>query len=505
MERNIIIKNMPQADELWAGIGGHFDSLGQIINEFIDNSVSNFIANNTEMKNINISLYEISRKEDIKVIIEDSGTGIKKLDESFTLGSCKAAETPLNEHGFGMKHALASANPKNDAWKIYTRTQDDLNQGIFKLIQAPYQIKNYTVKICNDNWPGQMNSTGTIIEFDCKYEMYKTITRGVKGGMSNFTSIADVLCEELGVTYANVISEKGISIAIHIFAYNSKEQHYHVGAVTPNWEEYIKPGSGSEEVDLGNGKILIDYKFGKINEKPERKAFDNTTTRKYYKKNMYSSGVEIRINGRVLCHSIFKEIWNKEKHNSYNNLLIIVNLISNDLKKLPKTRTSKNGLREGDRLLDKLYEWIRSNMKDPVKDSSCAKQEIELFEIFSDNYQRYNEDKNLVISLEQYVFTHTENPKDRVRLDCYCKTSDGVTIYEGKKDTTTSKDVYQLRMYWDGLVFDGVNPKKAVLIASEHTESVKTLISVVNTMKDANGNNYNLNLETWFERGINVK
>ena len=42
----VLLSNYPSSEELWSGIGGHFDSLGQIINEFIDNSVSNFEGNN---------------------------------------------------------------------------------------------------------------------------------------------------------------------------------------------------------------------------------------------------------------------------------------------------------------------------------------------------------------------------------------------------------------------------------------------------------------------------
>ena len=34
METTLVINNVPNADDLWAGIGGHFDNLGQIINEF---------------------------------------------------------------------------------------------------------------------------------------------------------------------------------------------------------------------------------------------------------------------------------------------------------------------------------------------------------------------------------------------------------------------------------------------------------------------------------------
>ena len=172
METNLMIKNEPNADELWAGIGGHFDSLGQIINEFIDNCISNFVGNGTMTRNIVISLNELTNNGDVQVIIEDSGTGIKHLDEALTLGSCAAAESPLNEHGFGMKHALASANPENNSWVIYTRTQSDIDEGKFKKIEAPYKIDNFTAKICTvEIWPGKLNGTGTIIKFVCKKEM----------------------------------------------------------------------------------------------------------------------------------------------------------------------------------------------------------------------------------------------------------------------------------------------------------------------------------------------
>lgn len=506
MEKHMAINNKPQADELWAGIGGHFDSLGQIINEFVDNCISNFTGNSTMTRNIIIGLVELSANGDVKVTIEDSGTGIKKLDEAFTLGSCAAAESPLNEHGFGLKHALASANPSNDSWIIYTRTQEDLLAGQFKKIKAAYQIENYTATICSEEkWPGKLNGTGTIIQFICKKEMYRTIARGIKGGMTNFLNIADVLCEDIGFVYSGVIKENKASITLDITDAQGIHTNRAVGAIEPDWEDYIKPGSGAEEVDLGNGKVTVEYQFGKINEKQERQIFDNTTTRKYYKKNMSSSGVEIRINGRVLCYNLFKEIWGIEKHNSYNYLLVVVNLKTNDRDKLPKTRTSKNGLREGDEKLDRLYEWIRSNMPVLEKDVTLSDHETDLFEELCKRMNQYNPDPNKVINIEQYAFVSTGNVKDKVRIDLYCKTSYGVTIYEGKKDVTTSKDVYQLRMYWDGLVYDGIVPTKGILVASNHPESVKSLVSIVNTMCDANGNNYNFETRTWEQEGIIIQ
>lgn len=501
----ISINNFPDSNEIWSGIAGHFDSLGQIINEFIDNSVSNFEANNPRLKHIFITLTELANNGDVSIRIEDSGTGIKDLDHAFTLGSKKAAESPLNEHGFGLKHALASANPQNDSWSVCTRTFEDSSKNQFKKIAAPYIIGGYTCSIINDeNWPGQFN-TGTLVDFTCSRAMFTTIVRGIQGGMRSFKRVADVLHEELGFTYSGIIKENRASISLVLIDATGATNNYTIGSVEPSWERYLNPSSGSEEVDLGNGKVCIEYEFGQIVNKTERKDFDNSTTKKYYKQNMSSSGVEIRINGRMLCNNLFKEVWGREKHNSYNNFLVRLNLKSKDRKALPQTRTSKNGLREGDERLDALYAWIRSCMPEPVKELSLATHETDLFETVKENMLKYNPDKNKVIETELHVFTKTGNSKDRVRIDLYCKSTDGITIYEGKRDSTTSKDVYQLRMYWDGLVYDGIKPDKGYLVAQSHPDSVASLLHIVNTMKDCNGNHYNFELKQWGELGITLK
>ena len=112
MNNKIKINNQPEADELWNGIGGHFDSLGQIINEFLDNSISNLVGNNVEIRNIRLTLQELEAGR-VNVIIEDTGTGVLDLDRAFRLGCTSSGDSPLNEHGFGLKHAMASANPSN--------------------------------------------------------------------------------------------------------------------------------------------------------------------------------------------------------------------------------------------------------------------------------------------------------------------------------------------------------------------------------------------------------
>lgn len=501
------IKTTPSATEVWSGIGGHFDSLGQIINEFVDNSISNFDGNEAllEEKTIVISLRE-NANATVKIQIEDTGTGIKDLDAAFTLGCRKASESPLNEHGFGLKHALASANPNNDDWSICTRTAEDVKAGKYTKISSPYLFDGFQadiIHISEKPWEGRCNSSGTLVSFVCSNEMFRTLARGIKGGLKDFRSIAALLYEDLGFVYADIIKNARATINLRITPLSGVSEFKPVGALEPDWVDTIPPGIGTEMVDLGKGTVEIAYHFGNISPKPQSNYdFDNTKAKKYYLASMSTSGVEIRINGRMICYNVFKEIWNKEKHNSFNSFLVIVNLKSKNPEVLPKTRTSKNGLREGDPQLEKLYQWILGKVNNPPAKSHFATHETDLFAELCDNLNKFNSDPNAVIDCEHSAFTTTGNGADKARIDLYKNTMGELTIYEGKKDITSIKDVYQLRMYWDGLVYDGLAPNKGVLVSVRHPQSVKDMVQVVNSMKDTAGNNYAFECKTWHDLHI---
>ena len=504
------INTTPDVKDVWSGIGGHFDNLGQIINEFVDNSVSNFEGHNPLNKQILISLIE-QANEKVEVQIEDTGTGISNLESAFTLGHREdIPDSPLNEHGFGLKHALATANPNNDAWSVCTRSEDDFAKGCYKRISAPYALGELEVDIIDVKetpWPGQYNGSGTLINFVCARNLYNTLVKGIKGGLKDFRSIASVLCEDLGFVYSGIINRAGAIITIDIRDIKGLHEHHNVGAVMPNWDQYFTPGCNTTTRDLGNGLVTIDYAFGIINKSPSSNDydFDNTKPKKYYQCTMSTSGIEIRINGRLLCYNLFKEVWGIEKHNYYNPLIIRIDLQSKYKDALPKTRTSKNGFREGDDLLADLYTWIRTMCSEPPKSTSFTVHETERFKILCENLNKYNKDTDHLIVTEKHAFTKTGNDADKTRIDLYQFINNKLTIYEGKVGKTTIKDVYQLRMYWDGLVFDGIIPNKGIIVADEHPDSVKDMVSVVNTLIDSNGNHYNFTCELWTEHLDDLK
>lgn len=491
------INNMPNANELWKGIGGYFDTLGEILCEFIDNSISNFRGNPSIVNNsILIKFKEIGEK--IHITVADSGTGIKDLNAAFTLGSHAGAETLLNEHGFGFKHALASANPDNNEWLIKTCTVDDSSKGQYKEVKAPYILTGFSAEIVQGAFDSGLGNTGTIIEFTCSRDMFMTIRRGLSGNFQKMSSVLDILKEDLGFTYSGILSDAGLRIILAIEDNTGNQTYNHVvGQVTPSWEGFYKPKQGSEIYDLGNGSVKIEYVFGKIGIHPD--------TKKYYKKNMASSGVEIRINGRILAYNQIKSIWGKEPHPSFNQFLAVINLVSDDADRLPKTKTSKNGLREGDSHLNKLFDWIQTRCPIIPKNAEPLPEDLDEKELF----QKLCEQKSIHLSAlgigtptvmtELYAYN---NLQEKIRIDLYVGVGASITLYEGKKDKTTIKDLYQLMMYWDGCVYDGKKPTKGILISAEHPDSVKDIISVLNSMYDANGDNYCFELKTWKEEGI---
>src|SRR6478752_972196 len=93
MSEKILLRNTPHTNEVWKGIGGHFDFLSQIIHEFVDNGISNFIGNQSLTRNIIISFKEFGGN--YEVTIEDQGTGIKNLDVAFCLGNTDSGDSPL--------------------------------------------------------------------------------------------------------------------------------------------------------------------------------------------------------------------------------------------------------------------------------------------------------------------------------------------------------------------------------------------------------------------------
>lgn len=476
------IRTQPRAADVWRGIGGHFDSLTQVIAEFIDNSLANFQSNAQPQRNVAVKLEQDG--EAVTVTIEDTGTGINDIESAMRIGDNTNQHSPLNEHGFGMKHALAAANPDNDDWEVITRTQTQLEDGKYTRISSAYDFEMED-EVRENAWPGMFNTTGTIIRFCCHNDFFNTLSRGIRGA-PGFDASIPYLIEDLGFIYAGAIDDGHINITVT----GGLKKHAAVAVVKPEWEGFYNPRQGTHRIDLGGGTVELRYSFG------EMKKSDY---KRYYRRSMTSSGLEVRLNGRVMENNLFKEIWDLEPHNSYNHFLAIVDIRSANREALPKTRTSKNGIRSGDSKMAALVRWIRQVHPEPEKKMSGAISERELVEDLAAMKSRHLTHATKRIEPDFAVYSHIEAT---VMADLYVFDGHDVSLYEAKKDNADAQDFYQLLMYWDGAVSDGLRPARAILLASTFSPAVDILIGDFNQRVDAEGLPYHFEKRTWKDEGV---
>lgn len=491
--KTFAISNMPRGGALWESIAGNFSHCAQIVNEFVDDALSNYAAHAADTRlSREVRMTVRDEGDTVYVTVEDGGTGIADLSNALTLAGMGAQETILNEHGFGLKHALASANPENNDWSIVTCTEEDAKTNRSRKVSAPYMLsKDGFSGEYLEGWDGTLGATGTIIRFGCSRRMFETLQDGRHQQAVKFVDLVMMLAEELGFTYGPLLRDN--RLRIRLLAENSRGEQLKDVVVTPlnpEWDEEEPPVElEPASYDLGGGEVKITCKYGQI--------IPSEENNRYYRGNMASSGVELRVNGRAVTFGLFKSIWKCEKHPSQNLFLAQINLETNCAGAVPPTRTAKNGFREGDARLESLYRWIRCAVPKPDRQTAAAVERALFTQLAGEKERTLRSPCR--VSTEEFAY---QSLGEKVRMDLFTNENGLACIYEGKKDATQPRDIYQLRMYWDGCVVDGICPREAILIASRHPDSVRKLVDITNRMCGPDGKPYNFLLETWRDEGI---
>ena len=482
-ETHFAIHNNPKGQELWRSISGNFQRFPEIINEFVDDALSNFRATRPDQRRVEIRLRPWEEFVDVSVV--DTGTGIRDIHAALTLGSRSGGETALNEHGMGLKHALASAC-EDGSWSIQTRTPEDDAQDRHLVVQGPYRLGDDPMT--GRYLPGRgilMGSTGTAVSFTCTRDFFATLRPAGDRTDKPFEALVDILLEELGHTYAPILDDGEMEVAVVV-----GDQVYLVEPVFPYWELNSIHDILPTDLDLGGGPVSGRCCWGLIH--PDK---DNHL---YYRGNMESSGVEIRCNGRLMERGLDKRIWSKQLHNNRNHFLAVVELTAAQPGALPPTRPTKTGFRDGDPRLERLFAWLRANVSPASPQESVEKRLTRALE-----KRKQDEPDVMRTALEENTYCSLNL---RVKMDLFVSRGDQTEVYESKKGPSKALDLYQLRMYWDGCAVDGRPLSRGILVARNHPREVQNLVSALNdSYRDPTGQPYRLSLLTWEEVGIDPK
>ena len=233
----------------------------------------------------------------------------------------------------------------------------------------------------------------------------------------------------------------------------------------------------------------LRYRYGRI--------IGNEDNMLYYMGNLETSGAEIRVNGRLLCSGLQREIWGRRGHPDYNHFLVQVDLHSENAAALPETETTKTGFQTGTRMFRTLKRWLKRSVILPK--NTHKQRERELVNLLEEKMKARSEVLN---TEQQKIVLRSEGLQ--LKPDLFVNTADGAEVYEAKLNKSNYQNLNQLRLYWDGCAVDGIALKEGVLIAAKHDNKVSRLMEDMNRWTDPTGRRYHFRLVTWEEQGIDA-
>ncbi len=496
------IKMKAWEKEYWLGLSRQELSFHQAMCELIDNCISASRDKNSGNKkpfNIEISIEKIDSK--IKVIVIDQGIGISESDLEeiiFNPGGSSEDKGILNEHGFGLKNSLCvmTEGIKYD-WKVITRNEEALENNRILKVVGPFN-NNMELEAADEyelNSDNELNikNTGTRIEVTTSFDFFSTIYK--RGRI--FSTLVTRFIEHIGVIYKVYLDDEYSKMKIRW-----KDS----SDLTSDWEEhFVKPikihydADGATKYDLiipgDSGEVEIKYVAGKLDKEKtcENKSEIPYPLKIYYQGNQSTQGIDLIVRGRLLKSGVLTKIWGTERHNNMNSF--VGELIIND--KRFRTVNNKLGLDPNNQYTVNLLKELKSDDKYRIEritnnqiESSIKKKFAKFLHVMY---------KDGLVSPEHSIWSGSG-----VKIDMYTRDKDNeITIYEFKTTVARPIDVYQLLMYWDGVVKDEQrSPNKALLVAAEISDKIHLMIQDINERTDALENSYMLDTSTIEEMGI---
>ena len=432
----------------------------QCVGELVDNAIA--ATNEGDLFDITIVLNpDLESEEYVELYIGDRGRGMSLdvLKRALQLGESATKDNRLNEHGFGLKNALATLSDGNGPWELWTRVKGK-NESPLKVC-GPFK---YEMVIENEPFPNYdyfEQELSTLIKVRVKKKFLNT-SRGRGGVIKDLEKLRLLLIEHLGVMYRGYLGYTNdfCGASGKISVYRGKDEKRVPYIPIPFKREYTEYFN----LKLDGNMYSFKYVYGKLDDVSRDKLLYGSKVKYYYQGNTSTQGIDIRLGKRVIATRLLDVIWKVngkplERHNSYNDF--VGELIIPDLPRgVLTTVNNKTDFNLADEnwqiIFEKLNEFKpQSNSHDEGENQLKER----LFERLQSSITRCNPE---TISMDKKVWELT------VRIGIYRVTANQkVIIYDLKTGSGKPEHLYQLKMKWDGLVVQGECPDEAVLVVDK--------------------------------------
>lgn len=471
---------VPDINDLWIQWSkSRIENPFHAFEEFIDNSISNLIHDTSNKQPcIEIIINKCNTTNTLEFTIIDNGTGITNIEQAFKYSSVnKNKSHTLNEHGVGMKNALAWCDPTNSNWSIRTKTST-INE--YVLIEAPYtfpQIKSVKTK----KWLARYK-TGTIINIKkISYDKIKRVYSHNYGGW-NIKKFGKYLIEELSVVYDGVLERFP---QLYMTVLLQEDGKYAEKIKRPNMKNFIhKPHHIyplREKLDgINEVEIYIDKYIANTS---------NEFMRYYTGKGTKDNGIEYRSNGRMIENNMFSPFTLFDNHPSRSGIYYRINVCSTNKDGLPSTYSTKNKLNtyctKFERLCEIFQREVTEQMFGTIKENTkiIENEQIEQFYKRKCILLKSFIDDNKIKILSPHTPVKIAGGKEICPdiMEIYKNT---LTIYEIKINPPTQYDI--LNLFYDALriVRNKSKIKKVVGIFVSTNKCVDAeVIEMIKTLK----------------------
>ena len=449
-------------------------SFPQAVCEIVDDAIAAAGANQA------LACIAFAADEDknyLHLAIADWGCGmdIGALANALQLGSLPTGCNRLNEHGFGLNNALACLSDEEGTWSIYTRKAP----GDYLKVSGPFDVRMTVETVKALDLPEGMNlhweEPSTVVYIHVPMDIARTVQRRSNFRLTDLSVLRTLLAEHLGVIYRGYLEQNPQTM--DPYAKIAVSIGKNVQFVLPIEVPMTMAQCETLELELGGEIVTAKYVHGLLDKNRCETLVQGNRARYYYQGNQQTQGIDIRLGKRVIATAQLGEIWRKEdgnpiaRHNSYND--VVGELI---LPELPRgvlaTLNNKTGIDHSDHGWEKVFDVMQEYQ--PQKNALCLSEE-ELKRKWAELQRSADEEND--VSTEFTVWP------TGTRIDVLVRNDAGkCDIYEMKARKAEPLNLYQLRMYWDGLVLSGVQPTRGTLLAASYTDNLVQMVAMMNEL-----------------------
>lgn len=490
MERTF---NVDIDDGLFIGLANQNMLFHDCLCELIDNSIASKQPDSPFRVDIIFTKKTDTPNYYLYIVDNSLGMSAKTLENAMQPGRSASTKDRLHEHGFGLKHSLATLTKHTRFWKIWSK---DLNTDRIASVQSPFGKK---MKMDDDtNFPTLpyiVRDVSTVIQAEITFDYIQTV-QGRGAPAQSLEKLLEWVREHLGVIYRGYLTtnaENDYEVDGQIFVSLDTDKKKVIPIEIPI--EGNEDDKFQMEVE---GKLYwLKFTKGLINEEKVNNFFgDKKGLKAYYQNSTKTQGIDIRIGKRVIATKQFESIYGLTPHPQYNAFvgeLVIPELPRNVL----RTVNNKTNVDYDDNNWQKIFTHLKVNH--PVSENPRYSTEKKLTEKWK-NKLLESEERDIVNSHFPTAFAGVEIDVIREKFD-----TKEITIYELKIGKAKPIDLYQLKMYWDGLTLThkDKNPSNGILICDEYADTLKEMVRKMNSMPPLSGSYpYNFTLKTLNEVGL---